>query len=29
MDNVDEVTEHSVPGDLNLRMLSDGSYVKE
>ena len=27
--NVREVTEHSVPGDLNLRMRSDGSYVKE
>lgn len=29
IDNVMEVTEHSVPGDLNLRMRSDGSYVKE
>ncbi len=29
MDNVMEVTEYSVPGDLNLRMCSDGSYVKE
>ena len=25
--NVLEVTEHSAPADLNLRMLSDGSYV--
>lgn len=29
IDNVREVTEHSVRGDLNLRMRSDGSYVKE
>ena len=29
MDNVMEVTKYSVPADLNLRMRSDGSYVKE
>lgn len=29
IDNVREVTEYSLPGDLNLRMGSDGSYVKE
>lgn len=29
MDNVMEVTKYSVPADLNLRMRSNGSYVKE